>query len=255
MTLPEAMSGLASVELFELTGNVGYFGAAKAGLERFLERQGAVPDWVIVCNNDVHIEDRDFFSRLFEQESSAIGVLAPRIHALPARIDQNPFMRHRLSWLRWAVLRFIYSHYGIAAFWDWLSRGKQQAKSYWEGSRMNSAVSRDVKREPIYAPHGSFFIFSRRYFEAGGCLDGNLFLGGEEVSVAETCRSLCLPVVYEPSLRVLHNEHTCTGKRISRFSYECHRNALRYVRSRYLSGAGGPVESGTEPQALVFLRK
>src|SRR5882762_7093902 len=113
----------------------------------------------------------------------------------------------------------------------------------------------NAKSETIYAAHGSFFIFSRRYFEAGGFLDGNLFLYGEEISVAEICRSLRLPVVYEPSLCVLHNEHQSTGKRISRFSYECQKNALRYVTSRYLSGSESPAQSGTEPKALMFFRK
>src|SRR5205823_702439 len=91
--------------------------------------------------------------------------------------------------------------------------------------------------ESIYAPYGAFFIFSRKYFDAGGYLDENLFLYGEEISVGEICRSLQLPVIYEPSLCVLHNEHQSTGKRINRFSYECQKAALQYVMSRYLSGS------------------
>src|SRR3989442_14004267 len=97
--------------------------------------------------------------------------------------------------------------------------------------------------EFIYAPHGAFFIFSRRYFEAGGYLDGNLFLYGEEISVAEICRSLGLPVIYEPSLCVLHQEHQSTGKVLSRFTYECQKRAMQYVTSRYFSRSPGPAGS------------
>src|SRR2546427_119628 len=109
--------------------------------------------------------------------------------------------------------------------------------------RSKPASMQNGRREFIYAPHGALFIFSRRYFEAGGYLDGNLFLYGEEISVAEICRSLGLPVIYEPSLRVLHNEHQSTGRVISRFSFECQKNALRYVSSRYRNGSSHPLGS------------
>jgi GT2 family glycosyltransferase len=101
----------------------------------------------------------------------------------------------------------------------------------------------NTKSEAIYAAHGSFFIFSRRYFEGGGFLDGNLFLYGEEISVAEICRSLGLPVVYEPSLCVLHKEHQSTGKALNRFTYECQKRAMHYVTSRYLSRSPRAVGS------------
>jgi GT2 family glycosyltransferase len=153
---------------------------------------------------------------------------------MPGRVDQNPFMRRRPSRLRWASFRFSFSSYGIAALWDWASRQKQRLKAYWQARRSEAPSTQKSEREFIYAPHGAFFIFSRRYFEAGGYLDGNLFLYGEELSVAEICRSLGLPVIYEPSLSVVHNEHRSTGKRISRFSYECQKKALRYIRSHYL---------------------
>jgi len=253
--LREAVPWLPSAELFEPTRNLGYFGAARASLDHFLAGNEMLPDWVVVCNHDVLIQDQDFFSKLFSQDPMAAGVIAPRIQTLPGRVDQNPFMRRRPGWLRWAGLRLSFSSYGVAAVCDWLSRQKRAASSYWFARRAHSSPMSSSSRESIYAPHGAFFIFSRRYFEAGGYLDSNLFLYGEEISVAEICRSLRLPVVYEPSLCVLHNEHHSTGHGISRFTYECQRDALRYVASRYLSGAGGPIESGTEPQALMFLRK
>ncbi len=175
--------------------------------------------------------------KLFEQDATAGAVIAPRIQVMPGGVDQNPFMRRRPSRLRWAALRLCSSTYSIAAIWDWLSRQKRAVQSFLRG--FSSPAQDRGGREFIYAPHGAFFIFSRRYFEAGGFVDGNLFLYGEEISVAEICRSLGLAVVYEPSLRVLHNEHSSTGKRISRFSYECQKKALRYIASQYLYARAG----------------
>lgn len=251
-TIKRSITQMPNVELLESPTNLGYFGAARFAFDHYLATGRDLPNWVIVCNHDVLIEDRDFFSKLFSQDPMAAGIIAPRIQVLPGRSDQNPFMQHRPGWLRWAQLRLISSFYGGATVWDWLSRQKQAAKASWFARR--SSIS-NRGRQSIYAPHGAFIIFSRRYFEAGGYLDGNLFLYGEELSVAEACRSLGLAVVFEPSLCVVHNEHTSTGKRISRFSYECQKNALRYVTSRYLSGSRSPVESRTEPQALIHLRK
>ena len=241
--LREALAALPNSELYEPTGNRGYFGAARFALDGYLANGGRLPDWVIVCNHDVLIEDREFFEKLFRLDPESAGVIAPRIRVSGTNLDQNPFMRRRPNWLRWASLRFIYSNYGLAAFWHWLSRQKQAVRSHWSARRSKTASIRNGRREFIYAPHGAFFIFSRRYFEAGGYLDGNLFLYGEEISVAEICRSLGLPVIYEPSLCVVHNEHRSTGHVISRFSFECQKNALQYVSSRYRNGSPHPLGS------------
>jgi GT2 family glycosyltransferase len=242
--LRRGMPDIPSVELLELPANLGYFGAAKFAYDDYLAKGHDLPDWVIVCNHDVLIEDQDFFSKLFSEDPRAAGVIAPRIQVLPGRVDQNPFMTSRPGWLRWTQLRVVNSFYGAAAVWDWLYRQKQAAKTSWFALRGKAAAISNGGRQSIYAPHGAFMIFSRRYFEAGGYLDGNLFLYGEEISVAEVCRSLGLAVIYEPSLCVVHNEHTSTGKRITRFTYECQKKALRYLTSRYLTGSGSTLSDG-----------
>ncbi|HKW63898.1 MAG TPA: glycosyltransferase [Candidatus Acidoferrum sp.] len=236
---------IPNAELLESQTNRGYFGAARFALENYLKQGRALPDWVIVCNHDVLIEDKDFLEKLFAIDRATAGVLAPRIRVLPGRVDQNPFMRQKPSWLRWASLQFIFSNYSLAKVWHWLARQKRRVKSQNWISGWNSSSNDSARPQQIYAPHGSFFIFSRRYFEAGGYLDGNLFLYGEEISVAEICRSLGVPVVYEPSLCVVHDEHRSTGKRISRFTFECQKKALQYVTSRYLSGSRKPIDSAT----------
>jgi len=242
-TIKRTITQMPNVELLESSTNRGYFGAAKFALEHYLEKVNALPDWVIVCNHDVLIEDPDFFSKLFSQDAMAAGVIAPRIQVLPSRADQNPFMRRCPSRFSWRVFRFAKSFYGVAVVWDWMSRLKKALKAFpWVPGR-DPSETQILPSEPIYAAHGSFFIFSRSYFERGGYLDENLFLYGEEISVAEICRSLDLPIIYEPSLRVLHNEHQSTGRFISRVSYEREKRALRYVTSRYLRSSEGSASS------------
>lgn len=243
MKIRPAIVEFSNARLLESQTNQGYFGGARFGFDRYLEQKGYLPDWVIVCNHDIQIEDKEFFSKLFQENPKTAGVIAPCIQSMPDNLDQNPFMRRRPSPMRWAQLRFISSNYGVAAVWDWLWRRKSALRSWVAKRRGTTNLDSKEKRESIYAAHGSFFIFSRRYFEAGGFLDGNLFLYGEEISVAEICRSLGLPVVYEPSLCVLHKEHQSTGRVLSRFTYECQKRAMQYVISRYLSRSPGPFIS------------
>ena len=243
MKIRTAVTAFSKAQLLESPKNRGYFGGARFAFDRYLEEGNALPDWVIVCNHDILIEDEDFFSKLFGTDPKTASVIAPSIQSRPGNLDQNPFMRRRPSQLRWAQLRFMSSNYGVAAVWDWLWRRKSELKAWMAGQRSDSPTDGEAKQESIYAAHGSFFIFSRRYFEAGGFLDGNLFLYGEEISVAEICRSLGLPVIYEPSLRVVHREHQSTGRVLSRFTYECQKKAMQYVALRYLSRSERPAGS------------
>jgi len=222
-------------KVLESPTNLGYFGAARLALDRYLAQKGCMPDWTIVCNHDVVIEDQEFFLKLFRKDPKGVGVLAPRIQTVPGAVDQNPFMAKRPGWLRWLWLRLIYSTYGTMAIWNWLSNKKKRMDAPAASDNQSNIVNGRRKCMQIYAPHGAFLIFSRRYFDAGGYLDDQLFLYFEEIAVAEICRSLRLPIVYDPSLNVLHAEHQSTGDRVTRFSYECHKTSLRHIRSRYLS--------------------
>jgi GT2 family glycosyltransferase len=231
--LRSVVAQVPNVKLLESDTNRGYFGAARFALDGYLAQAQALPDWVIVCNHDVVIEDTEFFSKLFEHDPSVVGVIAPRITIPLNPIEQNPFMKERPGWWRRFTMRFYSASYPLGVVFDWLSRVKRELRS-----RISSRImqpSNSASSRPIYAAHGAFMIFSRRFFEAGGKLDDQLFLFGEEISVAETCRGLGLPVMYEPSLCVVHNEHQSVGHGMSRQMFGYHRQAVRHVLSKYLT--------------------
>ena len=234
--LKEAVAKYPNVDLMKSGQNRGYFGAAKFGLSHYLERKHSLPDWVIVCNHDLLLPDAGFFHKLFNMDSKSVGMIAPRIQVEADGIDQNPFMRRRPSTLYWGWLRLIYSNYAFTSAWHSLSRLKRLCKNL---VKNNFRLGKDhpVCREVIYAPHGAFMIFSKRFFDAGGYLDDNLFLYWEEISVSEICNSLRLPIVYEPVLRIHHKEHLSIGDGITRFTYNCYKNSFDYIRSKFLAKA------------------
>ena len=232
-TIREAIAEIPTAELVESPTNRGYFGAARFGLDHYLARGHGLPDWMIVCNHDVVIEDEAFFEKLYVHDPSTVGVLAPRITIASQEVEQNPFMEERPGWWRQFTMRLYSAAYPLAVTWDWLSRRKRVLLSHtlWGMSSPRS----DGGRRPIYAGHGAFMIFSRKFFDAGGILDDQLFLFCEEIAIGESCRSLGLQVVYEPTLAVLHNEHQSVGNGMSRRVYHYQRRSVRYVLAKYLS--------------------
>lgn len=219
-------------ELLELPQNKGYFGAANSALTHYLSQCNSFPEWIIVSNADVLFEDAEFFEKLSAHETTAIGVLAPRISVPSQGLEQNPFMMHPPSFYRRFVMRFYSAWYPLGLLWDWLSRTK---RSLFKMISFSASPILEDKQQ-IYAAHGSFFIFNRNYFLEGGVLDDSLFLFGEEIAVAETCRRLKLKILYDPSLRILHDEHSSVGAGMSKTAYGYHKKSVQHLFSKYLQG-------------------
>ncbi len=221
--------GFGDVELLESTKNRGYFGACNWALRRYLASHGA-PDWVIVCNNDILFHDREFISQLLEKDPDAVGVVAPAIISGLTGHDSNPSIRRRPRDFQMMRYRLWLSSYPAMWLKQWLSPFVRRAR--FALSRRTLPPGKGLSR-PIYAPHGSFLIFSRKFFEAGGFIDDGFFLYAEEFCVAEMCRHLGLPVIHDPELRVWHEESQSTGRMLSRSVYVHQKAGFSYARSRY----------------------
>ncbi len=193
--LRSVVGRMPNVRLLESAKNRGYFAGARLAVDAYLGQGQHLPDWVIVSNHDILIEDSNFLAKLFDEDPSAVGILAPRISLVSGRVEQNPFMTERPGRRRRFTMRFYSSCYPFGVAWDWLSRGKRIWQSMVPRIRSGSA---SYGKRRIYAAHGSFLILSRRFFEAGGYLDDQIFLFGEEIALGETCRTLGLAVMYEP---------------------------------------------------------
>jgi GT2 family glycosyltransferase len=230
--LRTAIAPLPNVQLLVSATNRGYFGAANFACDHYVAQGHELPGWIIVCNHDVIIDDQDFLIKLHSKDYNSAGLLAPRVRLVASGTDQNPFMLRPPDWWRRFTMRFYSSWYPLGLLWDWLSR---QKRSLYKTVFSCSARAIEVPQQ-IYAAHGSFFIFSRSYFMAGGLLDDSLFLFGEEIAVAETCRRLGLKILYDPGLHVLHDEHSSVGPGMSRTAYQYHRKSVRHLFSKYLQG-------------------
>jgi GT2 family glycosyltransferase len=235
------VAGCTNVELLESPQNRGYFGAAQWALAAHLAHH-SLPDWVIVCNNDVVFDDPQFLRRLFEKNPATAGVRAPAIISALTGHDANPSIRQRPSAFRMLRYRIWLSNYYSMWLKHWLSPFVRKVR--YRFSKRTPAPGNGVSQQ-IYAPHGSFLIFSRRFFEAGGFIDDGFFLYAEEFCVAEMCRHLGLPVIHDPELRVWHEEGQSTGGMLSRNVYRHERDGFRYALAVYKNSYSelGPARS------------
>ncbi|MFZ3341075.1 MAG: glycosyltransferase [Terriglobales bacterium] len=234
--IEQAIDGFKNVQLLRSPANRGYFGAAKWALEQCRVYRGAT-DWVIVCNNDIVFDDPSFLVRLLAHDPQAAGVLAPAIVSSLTGFDANPMISHRPGGIRRLRYRFLASSYYVAWLTQWLApfvrKGRRRLRLREGRPNRRNGQSR------IYAPHGSFFIFSHRYFDEGGFIDDGCFLYAEEISVAETCWQLGLPVLHDPELKVSHNDSQTTGRRLTRTSYLRQKEGLHYALGKYLESGRG----------------
>lgn len=226
---------LAKEDQFEVVippENLGYFGGAAYGFDHFVAGNG-LPDWVIVSNPDILLDDTRFFQKLSELHSnSRCAMVAPGIMSSLTGDNQNPYMKQRPGKSITSFREQIARNVLVFNAYELLSHAKRGLRGLFKRSKrlLNAAVG-DVSK--IYAPHGSFIIFNKTYFEAGGSLEYEPFLYGEENYVAEIARQLNLPVLYDPRLQVTHQEHATTGLLKSKAMVSIIHDARSYLYKRF----------------------
>lgn len=212
-------------------------GAAWGLAEIYGTSATSLPEWVVVCNNDILIEQSDFVERLLRCDPEEGAVVGPSILG-PDGLDQNPFLLRphgpgaRIFW------SIYHAHFGLA-------RALLAMRALVLPLRRRTDSRRHAGAGPVYAVHGAFVCISRRFFEAGGFLDDGFDLFAEELTLAETARRLGLPVVFEPVLQVRHRDHGSSGAAaLTRWAYDHHRRGWRHFIRKYRS----PVRPGRVPR-------
>jgi GT2 family glycosyltransferase len=226
--------------------NLGYFGGAALGLRSFAAEHGW-PDWVIVSNVDVEFRQPNVLELLAQGPWAAdVGIVAPSIWSSKSFRDLNPWLVRRPAAARMRFYKVVFSNVYTLNAYEILAAAKPAlryaaikaasvVRSLGHQQRSASEVPDGRPRQRIYAPHGSCLLFARAYFDRGGTLDYPQFLFGEEIYVAETVRALGLQVVYEPRLRVWHDDHASTGLIRSRFVARHVSASARFIADQYFA--------------------
>ncbi|MFQ5452999.1 MAG: glycosyltransferase family 2 protein [Candidatus Zixiibacteriota bacterium] len=226
-------SSSLSIQLLHLEKNLYYWGGAAFALESLKLDFTVSPDWIIICNNDILIEQKDFFTRLLAMDIEQYPIIAPGIISSKTQKNLNPFLINPISKMQDLYYRLYYWNKYTAKTVHFMGRRIKKLRQW---------LSTGIKPEDelkIYAPHGSFIIFSRHYFLQGGFLDTGFTFFGEEISVAEIARRLDLPVYYVPGLKIIHNEHMSLSKPAWEVVFNHSKKSYEYLKQKYRSSNGG----------------
>ena len=199
------ISAYPFVDAFSSEGNLGYFGGVRAGVDRLGILKDPYPDWLIVSNVDVEVDLK--FMEVLLSKNRAVGALAPAIISRRSGRDRNPKLLRPITVSKARVQRFIFSTYLFQNLYIQLAL----LKSFLSRSQSSESTARE-----IYAPHGSFMVFSSTFLSNGGNFDHPCFLFGEEIFIGQLLQKLRLPAVYDPELRVYDFDHASTGQWRSR---------------------------------------
>jgi GT2 family glycosyltransferase len=222
-----------SVKIISAPRNLGYFGAA----DWLMSQPGPEPaEWTLVSNIDICLRDSTFIRNLLNFDGSA-PVLAPSIVSTPDRRPQNPYLVERPSIRAMRRRKLMFSNPIIGQVAVLASELKTRL-------RQPDAAGVDACRRPVYAPHGSVIAFHKRYFTEGGNLKHPVFLFNEELTIAEKCRRLGFTVMFEPSLRLIHDKHQVIGMwrsgRILRAQAEAAEYGYRLIATDKPTAPWGP---------------
>lgn len=213
------------VQVLVPASNLGYFGGAAWALRPLLSA-GECPEWIIVSNADVVIEDCRFVECLTGMDVPRdCALLAPSIISMATGRNQNPHLMRRPSSSTMHFYRRVFRYYPLFLAYSTAALVKEFVTAQVARATVSNA---SLARMPIYAPHGSCVLIARRYFEMGGSLDYKMFLFNEEIFLAEEVRRLGLSVYFEPALRVVHREHVSTGLLRSRRMAKYFADAAEY---------------------------
>lgn len=189
---------------FHTGSNLGYMNAGNAAYERFIKDQ-VLFDLLIISNTDLLIEDVDFFKDLARKNaicSKDVLLLAPDVESSLTGRNLNPQLVNKPPKKYVDRIRFFYSSpllYNALLCMSWMKH------------KYMSTPKPYVRDMPIYAPHGSIFIFRSAFFEKGGNVRFPFFLFGEEIYIAEQVKNINGKILYTPGISIVHNEHSSTG--------------------------------------------
>ncbi|MHB8449163.1 MAG: glycosyltransferase family 2 protein [Mycobacteriales bacterium] len=246
VAIARQLDGLPNVHVRAAPCNLGYFGAAAWALRWYTERW-LLPDWIVVSNCDVTFPSASLFTDLlagYSDHREAPAVVGPFIALeTPRRAgrgkSQNPYMIFRPRRKSILLFRAITTSPPCYSLYQRASLERVTEVLSWARNALGRSCASDpsMKASDAYALFGAFLIFHSSYFEAGGTLDYEPFLYGEELFVAETLRLLDLRARYDPALRVEHREHASTGGLSPYQQRRFSREALDFIVDNYFRTA------------------
>ncbi|MDD3416421.1 MAG: glycosyltransferase [Lachnospiraceae bacterium] len=211
MILKGIYEGSEDIDVLLLEQNVGFACGNNAGYIYAKEKYN--PDFIILSNNDIIIEQDDFIAKINElYQANHFSVLGPSIYAPYKGVYQNPLREkeYTIQELKslienyqkkiriFKILEKTHSYFFLHLIKQILRR-----------NTMKRSDNLDERFQVVL--HGAFLIMSRDYiniFPHGLC--DKTFMYMEEDILFYLCQERGLKMMYSPRIRVIHNEGAST---------------------------------------------
>jgi len=211
-----------NIKFIESDLNIGYFPAIRKVYDKFIKNENF--DYLIVSNNDIFINDKLFFEKL-EKYLDKYHVIAPRIISLISGKDQNPYRETSIKKIHKIAYKIYYSNIFIGLICYYL----REFLRLFEKRKIPLLSERE-----IFGAHGSFIIFTKKFFENGGYIEDSNFLYGEEDSITGICLQHNMKIGFVPELIVYHDEHKTTNAHSFKIRNYCYlRKAYKNVKEKF----------------------
>jgi len=193
--------------------NRGYLGGAAMVFDYWMASHGRAPEWFAVINPDAAPGASALEALASASLPDDVAMVAPAV-MLGGVTPQNPFLSKRPSRARMWGYTVAFRSALLAQVMNVLLELKRR--------RAREAPPSHEPR-PVYAPHGSIVFVRAAFFERGGTLAYRGFMFGEEIHLAEQSRRLGMTVLFLPSVQVIHDGGSTTGRVDSTSRREWHR--------------------------------
>lgn len=183
-------------------------GFAKGNNIGFIEAKKNNPDFIVVMNNDVFIQQGDFTELVYESYNKYnFAIMGPDIYSTKVNGHQNPqrMKNYTLEELKYAKkkLQFKIHHKWILKIKYVLPFHKQKEKG---------AAFVDHELENVVL-HGACYVFSKDFIRSHDeCFYNETFMYYESYILHYLAQKEGLKIIYEPTIRVLHHEDVATNQ-------------------------------------------
>lgn len=201
------------VHVLQLPVNEGFARGNNAGYAYALKHFD--PDFTVVMNNDVFIDDAEFSAKLAsEYEAEPFAVLGPDIRSTSAGVHQSPCSLSPMTLPQVRILRLkMLLKYLFLPLFPKTAKPKD-AEGY------------DTPHSDCVL-HGACYVFSKDFIKVrDNAFNPSTFLYCEEEILYAECKKAGLKMRYCPSVSVKHLEDAAT-RASSKSSFNCRRKKYK----------------------------
>lgn len=195
-----------SNEGFAKGNNVGY---------NFI-RDKYKPEFIIVMNNDIIIDQVDFLDKIeVIYKQTEFDVLGPDIIRILDGVHQSPLHRAMPSY---ETIKSWYEGCDDICTHPMINYLKLKIKNFFLNKQKEKVSEEDLKNHSIESMtdvvlHGACYIFGSGFVEKRKCcFNPSTFMYGEELILYQECHQQGLRMIYDPSVRVQHLQGATTEK-------------------------------------------